>query len=512
MMLRRVLLAQFVLLMAACAAGPDYKRPAAPAPATFKERPPAASEESWKPTQPGDEIHRGNWWEVFQDPALNALEDQVTVSNQNIAKAEAQFRAAQAAVRGTRSQFFPTITTVPSETRSSTPANGPSAEPGGPHPTVTTYLVPVEFAWEVDVFGRIRRSVESSVASAQASAADLESARLSMHAQLAIDYFVLRGLDEEKRLLDSTVAAYQKALDLTRNRYRQGIVSGIDVAQAETQLETTRAQATDVSITRAQTEHAIAILVGKPPADFSIAAEAVRIVPPDIPVGLPSQLLERRPDIASAERQADSANAQIGVAMSAFFPTLTLGGTGGYQSSTLTHLFTLPNLFWSFGPALAETLFDGGKRRAASAQARASYDAAVASYRETVLTSFQEVEDNLASLRLLDEESAQQAAAVAAAERALTMAQNRYQAGITTYLEVITAQYAALNNERTAVDLRTRQMTASVNLIKALGGGWSAAALPYGPVPPPPAVPNAGRGAPLPPEGEKQPKTQKPPG
>jgi NodT family efflux transporter outer membrane factor (OMF) lipoprotein len=462
--------------------GPNYKRPSTPAPAAYKELTPAetaaAAGKEWKPAEPSDEAHRGKWWEVFGDATLNQLEEQVNVSNQNIAQSEALFRGARAAVRGARADFFPTVTATASATRSQSPTErAASGTPTGPS---TTYSLAADLSYEVDVWGRVRRNVESSVAFAQATAADLESVRLTMHAELALDYFGLRGLDTEKDLLDSNVAAYEKALQMTVNRYNQGVVSGVDVAEAQTLLETTRAQATDLSVSRAQFEHAIAVLVGKAPADFSITPAPGLTPPPAIPPGLPSELLERRPDIAGSERRVASANAQIGVAASAYFPKLLLAAAGGYESTTLADWFTLPSRFWSIGPSLVATLLDGGKRRAATEQARASHEAAVAAYRLEVLTAFQDVEDNLAALRILAEEASQQDAAVAAAEKSLTIARNRYLAGITTYLEVVTAQAAALSNERTAVAIRVRRLTSAVNLIKALGGGWNVSDLPYG--------------------------------
>jgi NodT family efflux transporter outer membrane factor (OMF) lipoprotein len=474
----------FALLSAACAVGPNYQRPSAPVPAAYKEeRPPAdaAAEAQWKPAEPRDDASRGKWWELFEDPDLNALEEQIDVSNQNIAQAEAQFRGARAAVRGARADFFPTVTASASVTRSKASTNrSTSFSAASSGRTITDYQLPLDLTYEADVWGRVRRNVESSIAGAQASAADLETVRLTMHAELALDYFELRGIDTQKQLLDSSVAAYEKALQMTMNRFNQGVVSGVDVAQAQTLLETTRAQATDLGVSRAQLEHAIATLIGKPPADFTFRPAPGLPAPPAIPVSLPSELLERRPDIAAAERRAAAANAQIGVATSAFFPRLLLAATGGYESSKLADWFSLPSRFWSIGPSLVATLFDGGKRRAGVEQARASYDAAVAVYRLDVLTSFQQVEDNLAALRILSEEAAQQAAAVAAAERSLTIARNRYLAGTTTYLEVVTAQTVALANERTAVEIQIRRMTAAVNLIKALGGGWRASDLPYG--------------------------------
>src|SRR5262249_534810 len=416
---------------------------------------------------------------IFGDPQLDSLEAQIDVSNQNIAQAEAQFRGARAAIRGARADFYPTVSASASVTRAHT-----AATKTVPASTGTLYTASGDVSYEVDMWGRIRRSVESSVATAQASAADLETIRISMHAELAIDYFQLRSLDVEKQLLHTNVEAYEKALQLTINRYNQGVVSGIDVAQAQTQLENTRSQATDLMVFRAQLEHAIATLVGKAPADFAIEADQKVTPVPAVPISLPSDLLERRPDVAAAERRMAAANAQIGVAISAYFPKLLLAAAGGYGSSSLSNWFSLPNRFWSVGPELAAILFDGGKRRSVTEQAQAAYDASVAVYRLQVLTALEEVEDNLAALRILDQEAREQAAATAAAEKAVKLAQNRYTAGITTYLEVITAQAVALADERTAIDIQSRRLTAAVNLIKAVGGGWSDANLPYGAPPP----------------------------
>jgi NodT family efflux transporter outer membrane factor (OMF) lipoprotein len=460
-----------------CAVGPDYKRPTAPVSPSWKEEEAASAtmREQWKPAEPKDDAHRGKWWEIFGDAQLNALEDQVSISNLNIAQSEAQFRGARAAVRGARADFFPTVTGTAAVTRSE---SRPSAVSGTTPTTTTSYDLPIDLSYEADVFGRIRRNVEANVANAQASAADLETVRLAIQADLALDYFQLRGIDAQKGLLDSNVVAYDRALQLTINRHNQGVVSGVDVAQAETQLYNTRATSTDLSLGRAQFEHAIAILVGKPPRELSIAPVTVEYAPPPIPLELPSELLERRPEIAAAERRVAVANAQVGVATAAFFPRLLLAASGGYGSSTLTSFFSLPNRFWSIGPSLVATLFDGGRRRSVRDQARASYDASVAVYRQSVLTAFGEVEDNLAALRILTDEAGQQADATAAAERALTLARNRYEGGITTYLEVVTAEAIALADERVAIDLLTRRMTASVNLIKALGGGWKSSDLP----------------------------------
>jgi NodT family efflux transporter outer membrane factor (OMF) lipoprotein len=483
----RALLALGAALAAACTVGPRYQKPSAPLPAAFKEQPPG----DWQPAQPRDDAGRGRWWEIFGDPQLNALEEQVNVSNQSIAQAEAQFRGARALAQQARAGLLPTVTAGASATRSHASAgrSQTSVTPGAGGTgtgvssstgTVTLYQVPVDLSYEIDVWGRVRRTIEANVASAQASAGDLETVRLTLQTELAVDWFQLHGLDAQRALLDSTVAGYQKALELTTNKYNQGVVSGVDVAQAQTQLDQTRVQSTDLSATRANLEHAIAVLTGKPPAELTIAPGPNGVAPPAIPLVLPSQLLERRPDVAAQERRVAAANAQIGVATAAWFPTLSLTGSAGFQATTLAKLFTLPNRFWSLGPALVETVFDGGRRRAVKAQAQASYDAAVAAYRESVLTALQNVEDNLATLRILSQEANEQAAAVASSERALTLANNRYRGGITAYLEVITAQGIALANERAAVDVLTRRLTASVNLVKALGGGWRESDLPAG--------------------------------
>ncbi len=457
----------FVALLTGCSVGPDYRRPDAPVPDVWKE-----SAGKWKTAEPKDHLSRGRWWDVFQDGGLAALEEQLDVSNQSIAQALAQYRAAAAISSGARAAFLPTVTTSPSATRAQG-AQGRVSTPGTSSPTVNTYQLPLDASWELDLFGRIRRNLEAGLAGEQAAGAQLEAVRLAMQAQLASLWFTLQGLDAQQQLLATNVTGYEKALELTTNRYKQGVVSGVDVAQAKTQLWSTRAQLTELGLARAQQEHALAVLVGKAPALFSIPATPLAVLPPDVPVGLPSELLELRPDIAAAERRMAAANAQIGVATAAYFPSLTISAAAGYQSSTLTDFFSLPNRFWSLGPAFLATLFDGGRRRAATAQATANYDATVASYRGTILGALQEVEDALVSLRLLETEAAQQAEAVTAAERALTIARNRYDVGVTTYLEVVTAQSIALGAERTALDLAIRRMTGSVNLVRALGGGWN---------------------------------------
>ena len=472
-----------------CMVGPNYQRPPASPAAAFKEPPPG----DWKQAQPRDQLPHGKWWELFGDPKLNELEEQVSVSNQSVAQAEAQYRAARAAAWAARAALFPTVGAAPTYSNSRSPvpkgsvvttAPGSGATPvssaTGSTSSSNFYEFPIDVSYQVDVWGKVRRQIESSVATAQASAADIETIRLSMQAELAVDYFSLRGTDAQKQLLDSTATAYQKALELTTNRYNQGIASGVDVAQAQTQLETTRAQAIDLGVQRTQFEHAIAVLAGKAPAELTLADSPLNLTPPAIPLAVPSELLERRPDIAGNERRVAAANALIGVQVAAYYPTLSLTASGGFENNSLMNLFSWPNRFWSLGASLAETIFDAGARHAGVEQAKANYDATVAAYRQTVLTAFQGVEDNLAALRILADEARQQAAAVAASEKSLALSENRYQGGITTYLEVITAQATALTNERTAVDIQTRRMTAAVNLVQALGGGWQASELPSG--------------------------------
>ena len=467
-MVYRMSVVIFILsLVAACAVGPNYVRPTAPVPGVYKEV------EGWKAAQPRDEAIRGAWWEIFNDPQLNALEERVNISNQNVQVAEAQFRQAGALLRAAQASYFPTATAGASYTRSVRSSNLTQV-PGLTTKVIDDYLLPANLSWELDVWGRIRRIVEASRATVQASAADLEAVRLSAQAALAQAYFQLRIVDAQKRLLDSTITAFQKSLELTGNRYASGVASRADVLQAETQLKTTQAQSIDVGVQRAQLEHAIALLTGRPASLLSIPGAPLTTVPPPVPAGVPSELLERRPDIAGAERRVAAANAQIGVALAAFFPKVTLAASGGLESSVLSKLLDWPSHFWALGPsALSELVFDGGLRRALTDQARAAYDAAVASYRQTVLTGFQEVEDNLAALRILEEEARTQDEAVKAARQLVEVSLNQYKEGTVSYLNVIAAQTAALANERTAVDILGRRMTASVLLVKALGGGWS---------------------------------------
>jgi len=454
------------LLLLGCTVGPDYVRPDVETPAAFKE--------GWKQAEPRDHENRGKWWEAFRDPLLNGLQEQVDISNQNLAKAEAQFRQASALVESARAAYFPTVTGGVSTTRSrssSTTVAQPSSVPVS-RGVVTSHNLPFNAAWEADVWGKISRTVEANLAGAQASAADLEAARLSAQAQLAQNYFQLRALDAQQQLLEDTVAAYERSLQLTQNRYTAGVVAKADVVQAQTQLKTTQAQAIDVGVQRAQLEHAIALLVGKPASSFSIPRAPLSAAPPRVPAALPSELLERRPDIAAAERRVAAANAQIGVTRAAFFPSFTLSAGTGFQSATMAQWLTAPSRFWSIGPAISLPIFDGGLRRVLNDQAVAAYDATVAAYRQTVLAGFQEVEDNLAAMRILEQEASVQEEALKSARQSVELTTNQYKAGTVSYLNVIAVQTTALGNERTAVDILNRRLAASVLLVKALGGGW----------------------------------------
>ena len=461
-----------LLLLAGCTVGPRYSRPSVPVPPSYKES------GNWKQAQPSDQNLGGKWWEVFNDPRLNQLEQRVEISNQNLKAAEAQFAQAQALVRYYRADYYPTVTAGAAATRIHTSDNRPPQTSVFSGITYNDFALPLQLSYQVDAWGRVRRTVESSREQAQASAADLAAVNLSMQAEVALDYFQARSLDAEEKLLTSTVKDYESALQLTQNRFHGGLASALDVEQAQTQLESTRAQAIDVGVARAQYEHALATLVGEPASTFTLPPLPLKTPPPPIPAGVPSELLERRPDIAASERRMASANAQIGVAKAAYYPTIFLQGTGGFESGVITTLLSGPSTLWSVGPAAAETLLDFGRRKAINQQAQAAYDQTVANYRQTVLTGFQQVEDNLAALRILEQEARTQDAAVAAAQQALTTSTNRYKGGVTSYLEVITAQSAALSNETTAVNILGRRMTASILLIEALGGGWNTSALP----------------------------------
>lgn len=457
-----------VLLITGCTVGPDYVKPEVDTPAAFKEA------EGWKAAEPQDQVPRGNWWEVFNDVELNGLEEQVAISNQNLRAAEASFRQAQALVSSSRSEYFPTITGSATHARSkvSTLDNSINSRSAINNRNILSF----NLNWEADVWGAISRTVEAASANADASAADIGAALLSAQAALAADYFAMHAADSQQQLLQETIKAYQKSLEVTQNRYNAGVASKADVVQAEAQLKSTQAQAADVGIQRAQLEHAIALLIGKAPAELTLKPVPLTATAPDIPLSMPSTLLERRPDIAAAERLTAAANAQIGVAQAAFYPSFSLSADAGFQSITLANFISYPNLFWSLGAGLATTIFDAGKRRAVSDQAIAAYDETVANYRQTVLTGFQEVEDSLVALRILQDEQKLQEEALAAARASLTYTLNQYKAGTVNYLAVVVAATIALNNERTLVDLRNRQFANSVLLIKALGGGWTASA------------------------------------
>jgi len=484
-----------IALSCGCNVWPRYQRASVDTPPAYKEI------DGWKMAQPKDDTLRGKWWEIFGDSELNALEDQVNVSNQNIASAEASFLEARALVKQARSQLFPTVTTAPSITVQRQPANGAivtnstgstgstgagtgstgssATGTGVAHSgTFVDYSLPFDASYQVDLWGRIRNQVKEQIYAAQSSAADVQNVRLTAQAEVAVDYFEIRAQDAQKQLLDATVKAYQDSVDLTKVLYETGIDSDEDVSEAETQLDTTQAQDTDLDILRAQYEHAIAMLVGKPASTFSIPLAPLKATPPAVPIGVPSQLLERRPDVAAAERSMAAANAQVGVARAAYFPTLTLSAAAGFESDSITTWFSWPSRFFSVGPQLAETLFDAGLRRATVEQYRAAYDQTIAGYRQTVLTAFQQVEDNIAELRILEKEVQQQDTAVGAAQRTLDLAIDRYRLGIDSYLNVITAQTTSLTNQRTALTLRMEQMTSTVQLIEALGGGWDASQLP----------------------------------
>lgn len=453
-------------LLGACMLGPDYVRPRVETPPAYKET------GDWKVAQPRDEVTRGKWWEIFGDTHLNALAEQIDVSNQNVRIAEAKLRQADALAEQARAGLFPTIATAGSVVRSRAPSVG--ASPVATTAPVTTYNVSLNASWAVDLWGSVRRTIEANVANAQASAANVMSARLLAQAQLAINYFQLRVVDTQRQVLETSAAAYQKSLDLTRNRYNAGVAARVEVVQAETQLKSTQAQAIELGVQRALLEHAIAILVGKAPAEFSVAPARLTVTLPAIPAGIPSELLERRPDIAAAERQMAAANAQIGIARAAYFPSLTLSTATGFRASSWPKWLMDRSRFWSIGPALAETLFDGGLRRAVSNQAIAAYDANVATYRQTVLNGFKEVEDNLAALRVLEEQAQAQDEAVRAARQSTELTINQYKAGTINYLNVVTVQATQLNNEASAVRVLGQRLVAAVTLVQALGGGWSA--------------------------------------
>jgi NodT family efflux transporter outer membrane factor (OMF) lipoprotein len=479
-----------LLALSGCSVGPKYQTPTVQTPSAYKE--PTAQTvyepEPWKVAQPSDAVIPGKWWETFGDADLNALEEKINISNQNVASAAASFLAARALVKQARAQYYPTVAAAPSiaDARPSPAQFGGIKASGGSSSSGSTFTVgsfasyslPFDATWQPDFWGRIRNTIDANVLAAQGSAADLENVRLTMQAEVAVDYFELRAQDALKQLFDQTVAGYRDSLDLTQIQLRAGIASDEAVEQAATQLQTTQAADTDLGIVRAQYEHALAALVGQPAPAFAIPILPINTNPPSVPFAVPAQLLERRPDVAEQERLVAAANARIGVARAAYYPNVTLSATAGLGSTSIVDWFTWPSRFWSVGPQLSETLFDAGLRKSTLQQSQALYDQSVANYRQTVLTAFQQVEDNLAALRILSTEIQQQNAAIDSAQKNLQVANDRYRAGIDPYLNVITAQTTLLSTQQTAVGLRREQMTATVQLIEALGGGWDASQLP----------------------------------
>ena len=459
----------YFIIVGGCSVGPDYKKPSNAFPNTFKEI------KGWKQANPRDIELSDKWWEIFKDPRLNALEQQINIGNQSIAQAEAQFRQSQSMVQTATAAYFPTANASASASRFKAVSGETKAVSGVKYLFNTVLSV----AWEPDIWGSVRRQVESSRANAQASAATLQALRLSTQATLAQDYFLLRVFDAQINLLNDTVKTYQKTLTITENRYAVGMAAKSEIVQAETQLQSAQAQAINIEVQRAKVEHAIAILIGKTPAEISIPVGSLNTFLPAIPVSIPSELLERRPDIAIAERQAAAANALIGVAKAAYFPTLNLAANNGQQNNSVSNLMNSASRYWTLGPAaFAIPLFDGGFRGAQMQQTIDAYDASVAAYRQAVLVSFQEVEDNLAALRILEQEMLVQNKAVESAQKAVLLTTNQYKAGTISYLNVMIDQAAALANEKTAVDLQGQRLTAAVLLIKALGGGWRSSVLP----------------------------------
>jgi NodT family efflux transporter outer membrane factor (OMF) lipoprotein len=478
-------LASASLLLAGCTVGPNYKRPTAPVPPSYKENggttetvpPPNPPNGTWKPAQPADDVLRGKWWELYGDAELNSLEEKVAVSNLTLKAATEQYLSARQQVQVSRASYYPTLSVAPSATRERQSQNRPLYVPGS-KTTYTDLVAAGQASWEPDLWGSIRRNVEASRSNAQASAADLANVDLSLRAELASDYFELRGLDTDQKLLDDTVKAYRQSYQLTINRFKGGIATDSDVALSETQLESTISQSIDVGVARAQYEHAIATLIGVPASSFGLQPVPLNLNLPQLPTGVPSALLERRPDISSAERRTQAANAQIGVAIAAYYPTITLTGSGGFESANPGTLFQGPSALWALGGSAAEILFDAGRRHALTEQARHNYEQTADNYRESVLNAFQEVEDGLSALKIYQQEAISQKAAVLSSERSTQISTNRYKGGVTTYLEVLTAQAVQLTNERTAADLTTKQFTSSVLLVRALGGGWDTTQLP----------------------------------
>ncbi|CAB3760806.1 efflux transporter outer membrane subunit [Paraburkholderia solisilvae] len=462
-------------MLAGCAVGPDYKRPTTDIPASYKE-----AAEGWKVAQPADQLDRGPWWTIYNDPQLNALEDRLNTSNQTIAQFAAAYRQARALVAEARSAYFPVLTLNGSGERQQSPSRSGGFVTGtgsvGSSGSITnSFRLSADATWEPDLWGQVSRTVAAEKAGQQGAAADLANARLSAQGTLAQTYFTVRSLDAQQKLLDDTVVSFEKSLQLTQNRYAQGVAARSDVIQAQTQLQSAQAAAIDNGVARAQNEHAIAVLIGEPASTFSLPPAPLDATPPDVPAQLPSALLERRPDIASAERKAAAANEQIGVAIAAYFPTLTFSASGGFESSVFSQLLTAPSRFWTVGPQLAATVFDFGLRSAQTDAARATYDQNVATYRQTVLAAFQDVEDNLASLRILGKEIVVQQQAVQSAQQALDIVTNQYKSGTVDYLNVLTAQTTAFNAQQKLASIEGQRMVSSAGLVKALGGGWDVA-------------------------------------
>jgi NodT family efflux transporter outer membrane factor (OMF) lipoprotein len=465
--------------------GPDYKRPEYQAPATYKEAgssaaivpPPNPAGGGWHPADPSDGMLRGNWWEIYKDPQLNQLEDRIEANNPSLRQAFETYLAARDIVNAIRANYYPTLSGDIGISRGRASQHRPQSS-GAPTSATNDFVIGGQASWEPDLWGRVRRSVEAARDNAQADAAVMAAVDLSLHAELASDYFALRGLDAQSKLLTATVGDLQHQLDLTQQRFAGGVVTAVDVEQARTQLETVKAALVDVGVARAQYEHAIGTIAGYNPPSFSIPPSPLDLALPVVPTGVPSQLLERRPDIAAAERRAAAANAQIGIAVSAFYPTISLGGAGGFESTNPGTWIQGPSSLWSLGAQAAQLLFDAGQRRALTSEARHNYEALVAGYRNTVLLAFNDVEDQLSGLRILEQESSVQQGAVAAAQRSFDLSNQRYKGGVTSYLEVLTAETTLIQNQRTAIDLQTRRFLSSVGLIRSLGGGWDVTKLP----------------------------------
>jgi NodT family efflux transporter outer membrane factor (OMF) lipoprotein len=481
-----VALLGIVALISACKVGPNFQRPDVPPPPEYKGTgstgalvpPPNPQGGTWKPASPSDGMLRGKWWEIYQDPQLNALEEQIAPQNQNLRAALEAYLSARDQVRVARADFYPTLSVSPATSRAQVSSHRPLIV-NSTNTGYSDFQLEGQASWEPDLWGRVRRSVEAAHENAQASAADLANLDLSLHAELALDYFELRGLDSDARLLEQTVADYQHQLDLNQELLKGGIASEVVVAQAQALLETTRSQLVEVKQGRNQYEHAIATLINKEARDLTLTPAPLAMTLPQVPVGVPSQLVERRPDIAAAERRAAAANAQIGIAISAFYPNVTLGGGGGFESTNVGTLIQGPSALWSLGAQATQLLFDAGKRRAITDQARHNYEAQASTYRATVLGAFNEVEDRLSDLKVLEDEAASEQRAVAAAQHSLDLSNQRYKGGVTNYLEVLVAESTLLSNQRTSTDLITRQYVASVGLVRALGGGWDTTQLPH---------------------------------